>query len=222
MNIFLDTAHTQEWGNIPGCAPIQGVTTNPTLVIQAGMRVTLASYKTFIDMAQQKAIPELMLQLPSPLPNDALVWAEQLSQHASRVTLTFKLPCHPEWQAAHTALRSAGFATLLTGVSNSVQLLWARSQDATYVAPYLSRLATAGRDVEGFISAAIAVQRSGGPKLMAASVKTEGLFALLLAQGAAACTVKPAFLNQLSHDDVTDQAVAQFSKDCALSEDRPN
>jgi transaldolase len=164
---------------------------------------------------------ELMLQLPSPVERDCLDWAAVLSAESAGVNLTFKLPCHKEWQHAHTGLRAAGYATLLTGVSNSAQLLWAQAQDAVYVAPYLGRLEAAGRDVMGFIAALAAVQHRGGPKVMAASVKTEGLLNALLAQGVYACTVKPSFLNDLVRDGVTQSAMVQFAKDCTLNDDTP-
>ena len=228
MKIFLDTAITQEWRQIQGCAPIVGVTTNPTLVVQAGRLVSLQHYGELIAQAGQRGLADLMLQLPSANPSDALHWAQLCSEQALLfgqaaqalpLMLTFKLPCHPDWQGAHHALKHAGYATLLTGVSNSVQLLWAQALQADYVAPYISRLATAGKDVDGFLKAMVAVQNAGGPKLMAASVKTEALFSRLIALGADACTVKPAFLMGLVRDEVTDQAIAQFAKDCTFSED---
>jgi transaldolase len=217
MQLFLDTANTDEWQLPAGCPPLAGVTTNPTLVLQAGLPLTLDTYQNLIVKAQAMALPALMLQLPSSNPTQGLAWAKALSAHAGELALTFKLPCHPDWQACHTALKRKGYATLFTGVSNPMQLLWAQSQDADWVAPYFSRMEADGRSAQHFIEACCAVQYDDGPKLMAASVKTAEMFASLIAAGAQAVTVKPTFAASLAVDSMTLTAMAQFDADTAAS-----
>ena len=87
----------------------------------------------------------------------------------ARVQLTIKLPCHPDWQSALAEVQALGVPTLLTGLSNPVQLLWARAQGASYVAPYVGRLQADGRDVWALIEACVAIQ-ADGPQLLAASI----------------------------------------------------
>ncbi len=217
MQLFLDTAVIADWQLPKGCAPIAGVTTNPTLVRAAGLPLTLASYESLIGSAIAAKLPALMLQLPSSNPTQALAWANALAPLAQNLELTFKLPCHPDWQACHKALKRKDYATLLTGVANPMQLLWAQAQGADWVAPYLSRMHADGRHVQHFIEACCTVQYDGGPKLMAASVKTPELFAALIAAGAAAVTVKPDFAASMATDAMTHSAMAQFDADIAAS-----
>jgi transaldolase len=217
MHLYLDTANTADWALPPGCAPIAGVTTNPTLIHAAGLPLSLASYERLIAQAQESKLAALMLQLPSADAARGLDWAQHLSAQAKGLQLTFKLPCHPDWQACHTTLKINGYATLLTGVANPMQLLWAKAQGADWVAPYLSRMAVDGRNVQNFIEACCAVQYDGGPKLMAASVKTSELLASLIAAGAAAVTVKPAFAASMAVDAMTMAAMKQFDADTAAS-----
>ncbi len=217
MQLYLDTANTADWTLPAGCAPIAGVTTNPTLIHAAGLPLTLATYKALIASAIAAKLPALMLQLPSSNPTQVLAWANALDPLADGLELTFKLPCHPDWQACHKALKRKDYTTLLTGVSNPMQLLWAQAQGADWVAPYLSRLETDGRNVQNFIEACCAVQYDDGPKLMAASVKTPELFAALIAAGAAAVTVKPAFAASMAQDALTNVAMAQFDADILAS-----
>jgi transaldolase len=217
MHLFLDTANTQEWQLPAGCAPLAGVTTNPTLIMQAGLPLTLASYQALVVQAQAIALPALMLQLPSANPTQALAWAKALSPLGGELALTFKLPCHPDWQACHSALKRSGYATLFTGVSNPMQLLWAKAQGADWVAPYLSRMEADGRNVQHFIEACCTVQYEDGPKLMAASVKTADMFAALIAAGAQAVTVKREFAASMAQDVMTNAAMAQFERDIATS-----
>jgi transaldolase len=219
MQLYLDTANTAEWTLPSGCPPIAGVTTNPTLIHAAGLPLTLATYESLIASAVVAQLPALMLQLPSSNPTQALAWANSLAPLSGDfdLELTFKLPCHPDWQACHKALKRKDYATLLTGVSNPMQLLWAQAQGADWVAPYLSRMEADGRNVQNFIEACCAVQYDGGPKLMAASVKTPDLFASLIAAGAAAVTVKPSFAASMAVDAMTVAAMTQFDADTVAS-----
>jgi len=106
--------------------------------------------------------------------------------------------------------------TLLTGVSNPVQLMWARQCGANYVAPYIGRLQADGRDAWPFLEACAALQ-DGGPRLLAASIKSGDVLSRLIAMGAYAATVRPEFACGLATDKLTDVAIAQFDADTKAS-----
>ena len=218
MKIYLDSAQPAAWTLPAGCPDVCGVTTNPSLVYQAGLPVTLASYVSLLDAADAHGLGEMMLQLPSPDAALALQWLSPLQARAAAggVHLTIKLPCHPDWLPCIRAMQQAGQAFLLTGLSNPVQLLWARSLQAAYVAPYVGRLAADGRDVWPLLQACVAMQ-TGGPALLAASVKSAEVLSRLMACGAAAVTLPPASLIAWAPDALTDAAMAQFDRDTAAS-----
>ena len=162
---------------------------------------------------------ELMLQLPSPDAHQAREWqtALQAKAVALNVTLTIKLPCHPDWLPCIHAMQAANQPLLLTGLSNPVQLMWAQSLKAAYVAPYIGRLATEGRDVWALMEACVSVQ-ANGPALLAASIKSPDVLAKLIACGAAAATLPPASLVAWAGDALTNTAMAQFERDIAASQ----
>jgi transaldolase len=218
VKIYLDSAQVDAWRLPAGCPPVQGVTTNPSLVFQAGLPVTLATYTRLLQAAGAHGMAELMLQLPASEPTQALHWVERLraSASAAGVRMTIKLPCHPDWLPCINAVQEAGQAVLLTGLSNPVQLLWAQSLGVAYVAPYVGRLAADGRDVWALMKACVAVQAQG-PALLAASIKSPEVLARLLACGAAAVTLPPASLVAWAGDALTDTAIAQFDRDIAAS-----
>ena len=195
------------------------MTTNPTLVLQANLPVTLATYTGLLRAASDAGLAELMLQLPRPDVTEALQWLEVLQTTAAiaRVKLTIKLPCHPDWLACIQAVQNTGQAILLTGLSNPVQLLWAQGLRAEYVAPYIGRLSADGRDVWPFIQACVAVQKNGGPALLAASIKSPEVLSHLIACDAAAVTLPPASLIAWAGDALTNAAMAQFDRDVATS-----
>ena len=218
MKLFLDSADVKSWTLPRGCPPVQGVTTNPSLIHQAGLPVTLATYLQLLQAAGEHGLPELMLQLPSPDPQQARQWLAELqpAAAAAKVGLTIKLPCHPDWLPCITAVQKAEQAVLLTGLSNPLQLLWAQSLKVAYVAPYVGRLATAGRDVWALMDACVAVQ-ANGPALLAASIKTPDMLARLIGCGAAAVTLAPTNLRAWAQDELTQAAIEQFERDTAAS-----
>lgn len=218
MKIYLDTADTQQWQLPPGCPPVQGVTTNPTLVQQAGLPVSLATYRHLLNKAGALRLPELMLQLPRPDVAEAHEWLAELLPAAgqARVRLTIKLPCHPDWEPVIQEVHAWGLPLLLTGLSNPIQLLWARSQKAHFVAPYLGRLHADGRDIWALVRACVAMQRDG-VQLLAASIKEAEVLSELIASGAYAATVRPAFAANLATDPLTDAAMAEFDREVEQS-----
>jgi transaldolase len=219
LKVFLDSAVATSWALPSGCPPIAGVTTNPTLVLQAGLPVTLATYQRLLQCVAGAGLADLMLQLPRPDVSEALQWLEALQRTASDVgvRLTIKLPCHPDWLPSIRAVQSRDQAILLTGLSNPVQLLWAQGLKAQYVAPYIGRLVADGRDVWPFVQACVAAQ-AGGPALLAASIKSPEVLTQLIACGAAAVTLPPASLAAWAGDALTDAAMAQFDRDVLASQ----
>ena len=218
MKLYLDSAQVSDWVLPVGCPSVVGVTTNPSLVFQAGFPVTLATYLHLLQAAGEHGLAELMLQLPSSDPVQALQWLGPLREAAgtAQVRLTIKLPCHPDWLSCIEVVQQAGQAVLLTGLSNPVQLLWAQSLGVAYVAPYVGRLAADGRDGWALMDACVAVQGQG-PVLLAASIKSPDVLARLLACGAGAVTLPPASLIAWSQDALTQTALEQFDRDVASS-----
>ena len=228
MKIYLDSAQVSTWKLPVGSPAIQGVTTNPSLVFQAGLPVNLATYLQLIQAAGDHGFAELMLQLPTNDATLALQWLDQLraAAESANVHLTIKLPCHPDWLSTISAVQSKGQAILLTGLSNPVQLLWAQSLKAAFVAPYVGRLVADGRDVWPFMQACVAVQNEmietsqgikKGPALLAASIKSPEVLTRLIATGAAAVTLPPASLVAWSGDALTEAAMDQFELDTTKS-----
>jgi transaldolase len=212
MKLYLDSADPGRWQLPPGSPPIQGVTTNPALVHQAGMRVTLDTYLLLVQEAGKQGLRELMLQLPRPQVAEAHDWLRELIPAAAlaRVRLTIKLPCHPDWQPVIHAVHNWGQPILLTGLANPMQLLWARAQGAHFVAPYLGRLQADGRDIWSLIGACVA-QQPDGLQLLAASIKTADVLSQLNARGSYAATLRPEFAASLITDPLTDHAIADFA-----------
>lgn len=222
MRIYLDTADPKRWSLPEGCPPLQGVTTNPTLIHRAGFPVTLETYRYLLCQAGIYRVPELMLQAPRPDPDETAAWLAALlpAAAASRTRLVIKVPCHPEWTCVIDRLRQLDVPILLTGLSNPIQLLWAQSVGADYVAPYLGRIEGKGQDPWPLVEACVRVQDSG-VKLVAASIRNTETLTRLLALGSYSATLQPGFIAERVIDAVTLEAIAQFNEDIAQSLGHP-
>lgn len=210
MKLFLDSADSRQWELPSGCPPIHGITTNPALILDARLPVTLDTYLAMIADAV-RCVPEIMLQLPRPNAREAREWLGHLSGAAGTagIKLTIKLPCHADWLPVINEVHEAGLPLLLTGLSNPMQLLWAKSQRAQYVAPYFGRIEAEGREIECLAHACIALQAEG-LQLLAASIREADLLSRLIGWGAYAATIKPEFAAGLASDPITDAAITNF------------
>ncbi len=59
MKIYLDCAVATRWKVPPGCPPVAGVTTNPSLIFQAGLRVDLPTYLHLVHAAGERGLDGL-------------------------------------------------------------------------------------------------------------------------------------------------------------------
>ena len=219
MKLYVDSADQRDWQLPAGCPQIAGATTNPTLVRKAGLSVTLETYQRLLGQATDHGLGALMLQLPRADLQEAHAWMDILQKQSvdAGIKLTIKLPCQAPWSPLMAAVRARGLSLLITGVANPVQLLWSCQQGAHFVAPYLGRLESAGRDVWALVGACVAMQAQG-THLLAASIGSADVLTRLIAAGAAGATLKAELIASLAQDPVTEAALAQFASDVLLSQ----
>ena len=218
MKLYIDSANFGDWKLPEGCPPLQGVTTNPSLILAQGLPVSLETYLTLIERAGHSRIPEIMLQAPRPDAYEFASWLDRLLPGAAKsgVRMVIKAPCHPDWASIFKIVREASVPLLLTGLSNPLQLMWAESLGADYVAPYIGRIAEAGRDPWPLLKACIRAQEAG-TRLLAASVRDSDTLSRLLALGSHAVTLRPEFILNHAEDDLTHSAIRKFSEDTEAS-----
>jgi transaldolase len=212
MKIYIDSAAIHSW-KLPSGAPRPvGVTTNPTLVQSAGLPVSAVGYRELVAAAIDHGFSELMLQVTGVDAKENTAVMEKLKLQAERgnLKLTVKIPCDARWSETIVGMQALQLPTLLTALSNPLQLLWAMDQKANWVAPYVGRLTAAGYDVWALIGACVSVQERG-PLLLAASIKTADVLARLVSLGAAAATLAPEFIAGLCRDQLTQDAINQFN-----------
>src|SRR3990167_11462410 len=137
MKFFLDTADVEEIRNFVETGLVDGVTTNPTLIAQAGKR--------FEDVIAQ--ICELV---PGPVSAEVtatdlkgmLAEGRCLAKIASNVTI--KVPLTFEGLKACRILTQEGTPVNVTLCFSASQAILAAKSGATYISPFVGRLDDVG------------------------------------------------------------------------------
>ena len=109
MKLYIDSADVASWRLPPGAPRVAGVTTNPSLVHQAGLSVDLAGYRVLINEAAAHDFSEVMLQVPT---SDA---AENAQLVAS---LYFTIPHHTVGKSNKNMLPNLVYGLQRNGMHN--------------------------------------------------------------------------------------------------------
>ena len=210
MKIFLDTADIDEIRAAYETGLIDGVTTNPTLILKSG--------RELLDVAK-----ELHTEFPDLESISCEVVAdtaeEMLSQakkyYAIHPSITIKLPCTVEGLKACKALSSKGIKTNVTLIFSIPQAVLAAKAGATYVSPFVGRLddqQVAGLEVVRGIAD---MYRIHGIKtqVLSASIRSVQRAVRSWYNGAEVVTMPPKVFWQMYNHILTDNGLAIFQKD---------
>ena len=169
MELYLDTADISAVKRLSRILPLQGVTTNPSIIAKA-----------------RTSLWEVLPALRDALGGEGKLFAQVLANHAehmveeaellhSRVPgLVVKVPVTAEGLAAIKILRTRKIPTLGTAVYGAGQGLLSALAGAEYVAPYVNRLDAQGGDGIAMVTELQQLLTLHAPhaKVLAASFKT--------------------------------------------------
>jgi len=210
MKIFLDTADTQIIKDSFETGLIDGVTTNPSLIMKAG-RDPEVVYQEIKDIGVQDISMEVMGDAQNML-NEAL----RLVDKYGSVT-TVKLPCTREGLLVCKELSREKIRTNVTLIFCAAQAVLAAKVGATYVSPFVGRLddqSVAGLEVVRSISE---LYRIHGMKtqVLAASIRSVQRAIRSWYNGAEICTMPPKVFDAMYDHILTDAGLDIFDRDAA-------
>ena len=199
MLILIDHANVDSIAKTLEYLPIDGVTTNPTILYREGkepLEVLHAIKQLLPDGAQ------LHVQIVSQRADDMVAEARALRGEIGG-NLFIKLPVTRE-----------GFAAI-PGIHSSMQGFMAAKAGARYVAPYVNRMDNYGIDGVRVASEIHRTLRSYELKadVLAASFKNSEQVLELVRQGVGAITAAPDVLAALIKNPATDAAIADQNRD---------
>jgi transaldolase len=210
VHIFIDSADIQTIEHALNTGYVYGVTTNPTLLQRANVRVqqvpSLA--KQLIELGAH----ELHLQVYAEDSNSMLQDAARLVEiDPTRVVI--KIPATQAGISAAGEWAARGVRVTLTAVYTVAQAVLAMSVGAQYIAVYLGRMRDDGVDALALVGQ---MQRTlnaqhASTQILAASIRTPAEVEALAELGIAAATLPLAVLQQLAESSGTTAAAAAFT-----------
>jgi fructose-6-phosphate aldolase 2 len=212
MIYMADTANLDELRELYTFFPLEGVTTNPTILKHAGYKLSVA-----IEGIQELVGTGMVhVQMISSETDEMVREAKKYRSYFDFGDNFFaKLPVTENGYKAMRILKDAGINVTATAIFTQQQALVAMKAGADFVAPYVSRLdniSSHGIEVVGDIVENIALYGLNG-KVLAASFKTVDQIYRTSMVGAHSATISPELLHQLIKHPMTDISVKQFEID---------
>ncbi|WP_202307954.1 fructose-6-phosphate aldolase [Dryocola clanedunensis] len=210
MELYLDTANVAEVERLARIFPLQGVTTNPSIVAAGG-----ESIWDVLPRLQNAVGKEgrLFAQVMSREAAGMIGEAQRLAEHVPGIVV--KVPVTAEGLAAIKQLKLLGIPTLGTAVYSAAQGLLAALAGAEYVAPYVNRVDAQGGDGIRMVQELQALLELHAPesKVLAASFKTPRQALDCLLAGCEAITLPLDVAQQFLAAPAVEAAVVKFEED---------
>jgi len=208
MKIFLDTADTQVIQKHFLTGLIDGVTTNPSLIMKSG-RDPEKVYEELRDMGI-KDISMEVVGTQEEMVSEGLRLAEKFGD-----CCTVKLPCTPDGLLVCDYLSKKGIRVNVTLIFNAAQAVLAAKAGAAYVSPFVGRLddnSIAGLEVVRSISDLYRIHGIE-TKVLAASIREVHRAVRSWYNGAEIVTMPPSVFEKMYNHVLTDKGLDIFDKD---------
>jgi transaldolase len=209
MKFFVDTADIGEIRELAETGLLDGVTTNPSLIMKAG-RPIREVIKEICDAVEG----EVSAEVAATDFDGMMEEGKRLAAIAENVAV--KVPLTWDGLKACRALRQLGHKVNVTLCFSAAQALLAAKAGATFISPFVGRLDDMGIDgmeLIGEIRAIYDNYPALDTQILAASIRTPNHVKLAALAGADVATVPPAVLKALVKHPLTDKGLEQFLAD---------
>lgn len=210
MKIFLDTADTDIIRQYYATGLIDGVTTNPTLIMKAG-RNPDEVYQELIDLGLYDISMEVIGTV-----GEMYEEGIRLFNKFGKVA-TIKVPCTRDGLLVCKRLSEQGIRVNVTLIFSAAQAILAAKAGATYVSPFVGRLddqSVAGLEVVRSIAELYRIQGIR-TQVLAASIRSVQRAVRSWYNGAEICTMPPKVFDEMYNHILTDKGIELFDKDWA-------
>jgi len=208
MKIFLDTAETALIEDHFSTGLVDGVTTNPTLIMKSG-RNPYDVYGELISMG----IPDVSMEVVG---NSRQMLAEGLTLNEKfGDAATIKVPCSEEGLYVCKELSKLRINVNVTLIFSVAQAILASKAGATYVSPFVGRVDDQSFDGIKLINDIYEVysKNNVATEILSASIRSVGQVTDSFLAGASIVTMPPAILSKMYKHILTDKGLEQFDKD---------
>ncbi len=210
MKIFLDTADVSMISPAYETGLLDGVTTNPTLILKSGRQL-----KEVVENIYQE-FPELTsisAEVVADTSEEMLSQAQKYYSIAPAVTI--KVPCTVEGLKTCKFLSDQGIQTNVTLVFSVAQAILASKAGATYISPFVGRWMDNSIDgIELIKNIRKAFDYSGtSTQILAASLRDVRQVEQSALNGADVVTIPPVVFWAMYKNVMTEKGLELFQKD---------
>ena len=210
MKFFVDTADVDAIRELHALGMVDGVTTNPSLILKSG-RDIIEVTKEICSVVEGPVSAEVVA-----LTADEMI-AEGRKLAAIAPNIAVKVPL--TWDGLKTCkvLSSEGFMVNVTLCFSANQALVAAKAGATFISPFIGRLDDINLDGLELISDIRQIYDNYGfdTQILAASIRTANHVTQCALIGADVMTAPPSVIKGLASHVLTDKGLEQFMKDWA-------
>ncbi len=211
MKLLIDDAHMDAIKRLYEFYPIDGVTTNPSILAKSGRRPyeVLKEIRAFIGKDADLHVQALALDAEGMVKD-----AHRIVRELGEGTLV-KIPCIPEGFKAMKQLTKEGIRTTGTAIYTAMQAYLAAKSGAEYTAPYINRIDNMGFNGIQVTKEIQDIFENNGfrTSMLAASFKNSQQVLELCRYGIGAATVAPDVIESFVKNQAITAAVDDFVKD---------
>ena len=209
MKFFVDTADVAQIRELVDTGLLDGVTTNPSLILKANRPIA-------------EVIAEICEAVPGPVSAEVAavdlegMLAEGAKLAAIAKNVAVKVPMTWDGLKACRRLSREGHMVNVTLCFTANQALLAAKAGATFISPFIGRLDDIGADGMEVIEEIRAIYDNYPElktKILAASIRTPNHVKLAAVAGADVATVPPTVLKDLIKHPLTDKGLEMFVAD---------
>ena len=209
MKLFLDTADVESIADSFETGLIDGVTTNPTLMMKSG-RNPDDVYQELINLG----VPDVSMEVVGnsfERIEEGLRLAEKFKYQA-----TIKVPCTPDGLIACRELSRNCIKVNVTLIFSPSQAILAAKAGATYVSPFVGRVddnSFGGLCLIKDIANIYEKQNWKMTEILAASIRDVRSVGRAFEYGANICTLPPVVFRKMYKHILTDKGIELFEND---------
>ena len=209
MKIFLDTADVPTIVKHYGTGLIDGITTNPTLILKSGRQ----PHDVYREL-QGYGIPDISMEIVTAEAAGFIAEGRTLKEQFGDCT-TIKVPCTVEGLKACKTLSEEGIRVNVTLIFSATQAILAAKAGATYVSPFVGRVEDNSFDGPKLIQEIVNLYREHmvRTEVLAASLRDAHSVAKCYEYGADIVTMPPAVFEKMYNHILTDKGLELFQKD---------
>lgn len=210
MKFFVDTAEIKDIKELNDLGMVDGVTTNPSLILKSG-RDIMEVTKEICDIVSGPVSAEVVA-----MEADAMIAeGRKLADIAENIAV--KLPLTWDGLKACKVLSDDGMMVNVTLCFSANQALLAAKAGATFISPFIGRLDDINLDGMDLIQDIRTIYDNYGfeTSILAASIRSANHVLDCARIGADVMTAPPEVIRKLVSHPLTDKGLDQFMKDWA-------